>query len=144
MNKKILIMLTATILSLGATKSIAEEGKRFDSSVTWKNVVKIDYKPGKRGDALKIIKDYYMPATKKAGTEGPELVFELQTGDYDLLVVWHMSGGITDMTWEDHPDDAKWIAALNEVAGSEEKAKEIMAKYLSYVEHAENDIALVR
>ncbi|WNC71092.1 hypothetical protein RGQ13_13285 [Thalassotalea psychrophila] len=136
-------VLTASFL-MASNISIAEDGKRYDKSVTWKNVVKINFKPGKRDEALKIISDYYRPATVKAKTPAPEVIMELQTGDYDLLVVWHMEGGVNDLTWEKGPNGKKWRAALNEIAGGEEKAQEILDQYVNYIDNAENNIALVR
>ncbi|WP_157726595.1 hypothetical protein [Thalassotalea crassostreae] len=146
MMKKILIACTtvAVLLFSNVNVALAEDGKRFDKNVTWKNVVKINFKNGKRGEALKIIKNYYEKATEKAGTRGPETVMEFRTGDYDLLVVWHMPGGVNDMTWEDHPDNKKWRAALNDIAGGEDKAKEILDNFSSLIDNAENDIAIVR
>lgn len=145
MNKSILTIVTAlSLLSVSSLTYSEEAGKRYDANVSWKNVVKINYKPGKTSDALKIIKDYYRPATVKAKTSGPETIMEMHTGDYDLLVVWHMQGGISDMTWENHPDNKLWREALNEIAGGEDKAQAIMDEYLSYIENAENDIAMVR
>ncbi|MFQ3248712.1 MAG: hypothetical protein ACI9O6_000514 [Glaciecola sp.] len=142
-NKIILVVFGASLFLVSHTV-IAQDGKRYDSSVTWKNIVKINYHVGKRDSALAIIRDYYREASIKAKTPMPELVLELQTGDYDLLLVWHMEGGVNDLTWERGPNSKKWRAALNEVAGSEEKAQEILDEYLSYIDSAENDIAIVR
>ncbi|WP_394172449.1 hypothetical protein [Thalassotalea litorea] len=146
MLKKILTVAGSMICaaSLMLSPAMAEEGKRYDDSVKWKNVVKITYKIGKRDDALKIIRDYYQVASEKAKTPMPEMVMEMHTGDYDLLVIWHMQNGIEDMTWETNPDSVAWRKALNDVAGSEEKAQEILDEYVSYIAHAENEIALVR
>ena len=142
-NKIILVVFGASLFFVSHT-SIAQDGKRYDASVTWKSIVKINYHVGKRDKALAIIRDYYRKAASKAKTPMPEMVFELQTGDYDLLLIWHMEGGVNDLTWEKGPHGKKWRAALNEVAGSEEKAQEILDEYLSYIDSAESDIAIVR
>ncbi|QDP01916.1 hypothetical protein [Thalassotalea sp. PS06] len=146
MLKKLLLVagsiICATTLTL--TSASAEEGKRYDESVKWKNIVQITYKIGKRDAALKIISDYYKKASEKAKTPMPEVVMEMHTGDYDLLVVWHMENGVEDMTWEQNPNGMAWRKALNEIAGSEEKAQEILDNYASYIDHAENQIAIVR
>ena len=144
MYKKIVISVITASFLMASNVSVAEDGKRYDKSVTWKNVVRVNYKPGKRDEALKIISDYYRPATEKAKTPGPEVVMELQTGDYDLLVVWHMEGGVNDLTWEKGPHGKAWRSALNDIAGGEDKAQAIIEEYISYVDNADNDIALVR
>lgn len=144
MFKFLLISIIGSAMLFNINIAQAEDGQRYDDSVTWKSVVRINYKPGKMGDALKIIKDYYRKASEQAKTPMPELIMEMQTGDYDLIVVWHMEGGITDMTWETGPNDKKWRAALNELAGGEDKAQAILDEYLSYIDDASSDIALVK
>lgn len=146
MLKKLLLVAGSIIFatSLTLTSASAEEGKRYDENVKWKSIVKITYKIGKRDDALKIIRDYYEKASEKAKTPKPEVVMEMYTGDFDLLVVWHMENGVEDMTWETNPNSIAWRKALNEIAGSEEKAQAILDEYVSYIDHADNQIAIVR
>lgn len=144
MFKRTVSMITILAIALSFNLAQAEEGKRYEDSAKWKSVVKVNYKPGKRDEALGIIRDYYVKASIKAGTLRPESVLEMHTGDYDLLIIWHMKGGITDMTWEKSPDNIKWRAALNELAGSKEKAQEILTQYINCVETTENDIAMMR
>lgn len=144
MYKILLISLLSSAMMCTINTAQAEDGKRYEDSVTWKSIVRINYKPGKTGDALKIIKDYYQKASKKAETPMPEMVMEMQTGDFDLLVVWHMEGGISDMNWETGPNEKKWRDALNEIAGGEDKGKAVLEEYLSYIDNVDSDIALVR
>ncbi len=57
----------------------------------------------------------------------------MTTGDYDLLVIWHMKGGINDMTWDTSPDNIAWRSALDELSGGKEKAQKIIEQYRSYI-----------
>lgn len=106
----------------------------------WKWVVHVDYHSGKAGKAMDIIRDYYMKAQKKAGTPAPELIAVLETGQYDLMIIWNMTNGVEDLNWKISPNNIKWRAALNEVAGSKEKADEILAEYQTYVNSSKSEL----
>ncbi len=142
--KKVITGFTAAIALLATSFAYANEAKRLDDSVAWKEVVKINFKIGKRADAIKIITEHFRPASIKAKTPQPESMLEMYTGDFDLLVVWHMEGGVSDLTWDTSPDNIAWRKAFDELAGGKEEADKILAEYRSYIESAENDIAIVK
>ncbi|HMB63669.1 MAG TPA: hypothetical protein VKN36_11390 [Eudoraea sp.] len=110
----------------------------------WYNIVHIDYLPGKFNEARTIIADYFIKANEKSGTNGPTMVLELNSGPYDIMAVWHMEEGIESMNWEMSPDNVKWRKALNEIAGTAEKAGEIMRQYQSCIASTSNQIARLR
>lgn len=95
--------------------------------------VAIKYKPGKRERAIEIINEHFAPATEKAGTSEPMLVLHMQTGRWDVIVIWEMAGGMADLEWYRSPDNIKWYAAFTELAGGEEEAGAIMKEYTSTV-----------
>ncbi len=72
-NKPLIVVVTSITL-LVAPLSYSKEAKRYDDSVFWKEVVKINFKIGKRSEALKIINDHFRPATQQAKTSPPELL----------------------------------------------------------------------
>lgn len=117
--------------------------KKYDDP-QWYNVVHIDYKAGNYNKARKIVADYFMKASENAGTPGPVMVLELNSGKYDIMAVWHMKEGIESMNWDISPDNIKWRNALNELAGSPEKAGEILKEYQSYIASSSNEIARLR
>ncbi len=110
----------------------------------WYNVVYVDYKPGTYNKAMSIITDYFMKASEQAGTPQPVMAFELNSGSYDNMMVWHMKDGIESMNWDVSPDNIKWRAALNEIAGSAEKAGELLKDYQSCIASSSNTIARLR
>ena len=144
MLNRILLIIVITTLTMFTSSAVSKEAKRFDKNIQWKEVVKINFKIGKRDDALKIINDHFKPASVKAKTPQPQLQLEMFTGDYDLLVVWHMEDGINDLTWELSPDNIAWRSAFDELAGGKDKAKEILDEYRSYIESVEYDIAMIK
>ncbi|MDX1373013.1 MAG: hypothetical protein R3321_11115, partial [Nitrososphaeraceae archaeon] len=101
------LMFTAVLCLFLSHFSFGQnEGKKYENP-QWKQIVYIKYEPGKFGEAMKIVKDYYMEAGKKAGTPSPEMMLEMKSGEWDLMIVWHMKGGIADMDWEVSPDGDK-------------------------------------
>jgi hypothetical protein len=128
MMKKFLksgLAMTAALLLATGTAHAQEASKR---DAIYYNVVLVDFKPGKTGAALKIIKDYFQKASDMAGTAKP-VQHGMMTGNWDMMLIWTMEGGMADAEWVNSPRDLKWITALAELTGSQEKA---MAKWQEY------------
>ncbi len=89
---------------------------------------------------MDIVNNYYRKAAAKAGTPMPSMTAVMYSGEYDLMLIWDMQGGIEDMNWEINPNGIKWREALNEVAGSKEKADALREEYASYVRSSKSDI----
>ncbi len=109
----------------------------------WKSIVMIDYHSGKMGRVLEIIDEHFKKASEKAGTQQPTRLF-MQTGQYDLMLIWDMEGGIEDMNWEINPNGIKWRTALNEIMGGKDKADALMEEYLSLIRSAKSELAMER
>jgi len=110
------------------------------TGVEWYTVTNIDFVNGKQDDALKIIREHFMPASEKAGTPRPTMILMNETGEWDMTVVWKMKDGPAGMEWRRSPDNIKWWKAAVEMAGSEEAAEEIGERYGSYVQRASSTI----
>ncbi|THD65732.1 hypothetical protein E7Z59_14180 [Robertkochia marina] len=106
----------------------------------WYWIVKIDFAPGKMNRAKEIIEDYFMKASEDAATPMPKMALDMTSGEYDMLVVWHMKDGIEGMNWKTSPDDVKWFQSMTKIAGSPEKAQEILNEYESYIIGSEADL----
>ena len=52
-----------------------------------------------------------------------------QTGDWDMIVIWEMEGGMADMEWYRSPEDIKWYESFVELVGGQEEADKIMKEY---------------
>ncbi len=109
------------------------KAKKYDNP-EWKSIGFIKFKSGKVDRAKEIIKNYYMKAGEKAGTPGPAMLIDLKTGEWDMMVLWDMKGGIEEMNWEMSPNDVKWMTAMNDIAGGGDKAKTIMDEFSSLVD----------
>jgi hypothetical protein len=44
-----------------------------------------------------------------------------------------MKEGLEQLNWETNPDDIKWMTAMSEIAGSPDKAQEILNEWSSLV-----------
>ena len=132
-------------LLFGMQGMLAQEiaAKKYDDP-QWYTIVHVDYLPGKSNKARKIISNYHQKASELAGTPGPMMVLELNSGPYDIMAVWHMKDGIESLNWETSPNDIKWRKAMNELAGSAEKAAEIIAEYQSCVASSSSSIGRLR
>lgn len=116
---------------LAAQEEEPEPEKYEDAS--WYALVQVDFKPGKRDDAMKMVREYYMPAGQEAGTPAPVMHLQHQSGEWDWTVIWHMEGGPADMEWKQTADDIEWQKKLAELAGGPDKAKELGEKWSSYI-----------
>lgn len=114
--------------------------KKYDNP-EWYYVVYIDYETGKFQKAMDIVENYYMKATKSANLPGPYMVMEMNSGEYDLMVVWKLKDGLDSMNWEISPDDIKWRQAFTKLVGDKEKADKIHEEYQSYVRSSIGQLA---
>ena len=103
-------------------------------------VTHVDFKPGKRSDAMQIIAEHFVPASEAAGTAGPMLAIHYQTGKYDAAFVWVMEGGMKDLEWFTSPDDIKWMEALAEQEGGMEAAEALLAKFQSTISNSVTEV----
>ncbi len=114
------------------------------TGVTWYQVGHVKFKTGKRDDAMRLIQDYFVPATNAAGTPPPVMALEHQTGPWDMTVIWVMPEGPAQMTWEVHPNQIKWFGAMAQAVGGPEKAQEILAQWEEMIASSTSTIAFER
>lgn len=100
----------------------------------------VKFHPGKSGEAKKIIDEYFIPSSKQAGTSSPFLHLDMITGEWDIMVVWHMKEGLESLNWEMSPDDIKWEKAFSELTGGKEKGMEISKKWESYIQSSKSHL----
>jgi hypothetical protein len=125
-----LILFCSSLISTTAQAQM--QPKKYDNP-QWKAIEFIKFKEGKMDRVREIIRTYFVKSSEKAGTPEPSMASELVTGEWDMMVVWDMKGGIEEMNWETSPNDIKWMTALNEIAGGADKAKAILDEWSSLV-----------
>jgi hypothetical protein len=137
LNLSIVCILCFAILSTADAQEI--KAKKFDNP-QWKTVSFIKFKSGKADRAREIIRNYYEKAAQKASVPSPVMALDMVTGEWDLMVVWDMKGGIEEMNWEVSPDNVKWMGALNEIAGGGDKAKAILDEFSGLIDRESTNL----
>jgi hypothetical protein len=114
------------------------------SNVSWCQIRQVDFKPGKRDAALKIIREKFQPASESAGLP-PAQVFEYATGgSWDIQMIFAMPDGPSELEWDVHPDDEKWMTALASHCGGADKADALIAEYRDLISSGDSQIAFQR
>ena len=119
-----------TIFGIGATfAQDSEDGAAtFGDDARYVRVTFVSYKPGKAGEAYRILREHYAPAGEAAGLEGP-VAIHFQTGPFDAAYHWRLENGMSDLEWVRSPNNVKFRAASAELEGSEEAAQAVMDSY---------------
>lgn len=99
------------------------------------------FNDGTGEEARRLIDDYFSMANQLAGIPNPVLQLELNSDDYNFMVVWKLLEGEENLNWQTCPNNTKWYDAFVTVAGSEEKAKELIEKYDSYINTSKTEFA---
>ena len=136
MKMKPLCGLVAALTSVAlllAGPAIAQEDEggpqTWGDDARYVTVTYVQFKPGKREEAMEIINEYFKPAGEKAGTAPPMLDVHFQTGIWDAMFIWNLEGGMADLEWYQSEDNVKWFAALAELNGGPEGAEKIMERW---------------
>ncbi|MCW5899699.1 MAG: hypothetical protein KIT10_10550 [Flavobacteriales bacterium] len=146
MKYTILYLAVALFIGLSmSTNVLAQdvlEAKRLDNP-QWHSVVHIKFQAGKMA-RIQQIWDDMDKINEKAGTPQPVLRLRMSTGEWDVMIVWKMEGGIEDMNWEVRPDNVKGRQAAIAHFGTVEKFKEVRDEYRSYMVASKREIARIR
>jgi len=121
--------------------SFAQEGVKRENP-KWKRVVMLDFHSDQKNRAIEIIDEYFKVASVNAGTPGPEVMVDFETGSWDRMAIWGMDG-IESMNWEVSPNNQKWWGALVKIAGGEEEAEAIWKEYQSCIARSSSELALM-
>ena len=127
-----LVAAASAILLMSAAASAQDDDNgpmTQGEDAKYVSVSYVDFKPGHRERAIEIINEYFVPAADNAGVSHPMVGLHMQTGDWDMIVVWEMEGGMADMEWYRSPEDIKWYESFVELVGGQEEADKIMKEY---------------
>src|SRR5690349_12746599 len=139
-----LILFCCLLLRIEVKAQVEPElkAKKFENP-QWKFIVMDAYKVEKSSRAKEIIASYFIKASQKAGTQVPTII-DLVSGEWDAMYIWDMKEGIEFLNWEVHPDNVKWMGALNDIAGGKDKAKALLDEFDSYVMRSYRYLGKVR
>ena len=137
--KKFTLLVASLFISAVVFSQSEQPTPSKYTNVTWHTVSIIDFEPGKVADAKKII-EKFESASLKAQTPGP-VVYWFETGKYDLVVIWELKEGPSDLEWSWSPDGVKWWNAFVAQEGSEEAAQKLQNEYNARVASTVKNIA---
>jgi hypothetical protein len=138
------VLAVAAALTMFAVPASAQDDD--DGPITqgedakYVTITHVKFKPGKRERAMEIIAEHFVKASEAAGVPGPLGVIHYQSGEWDMLTIWLMEGGMADLEWYRSERDIKWFAALAEQEGGEEAAGALSAEYQGLIDESESDV----
>ena len=98
------------------------------NDVTRYKVYFYKFGPGGKDMARQMIWDHILPAMRKAGVPEP-LVLHPEDGEWDMISLYPLPGGYTDLHFNSSPTDARWQS----IATSGEKGQQF-AKIVSQLQ----------
>lgn len=114
------------------------------ANVTWYEVRQVDFKPGKAGEALKIIRTQFIPAAESAGLPEMRLLEYATGGRWDIQMTFTMTDGPSALEWEISPEDEKWMSALASQCGGMDKAEALLSSYRDLISSTDGQLAYER
>jgi hypothetical protein len=133
-------LLVIALLGCNILLSQNPENDLYDSS----DLYQIEYYKfisDKAEEAKKIIETYFITAHQLAGVPSPVMELQLTSDEYNYMAVWKLPVGKDHLNWQSSPANKNWYNAFVTVAGSQEKAKEIIEKYDSYISASKTEFA---
>ncbi len=141
---RVTAIVLAVILFLPALLNAQELPKATKfTDVSWYTIRHVAFEPGQRQAALRLIREHLAPAADAAGLEKPQL-FEHQTGEWDITLVWSMPEGPAGMEWEVNPWQESWWASFAEREGGMQAGMAIWQDYFSKISHASSTVVIDR
>lgn len=123
MKKLVLLMWTILILAFNSYGQDQEGFKDYD----WFHAKYVKFKPGKAQLARQLLQDYLYKANEISGRL--VITFESDMGDWDHIAYLHLKDGPKQITYENSTIESKWWSGVIKLAGSEQRAKEIIKEY---------------
>jgi hypothetical protein len=137
-----ILAIVAFVFPTASRAQQANKPMRYEN-VAWKTITYVKFVSGKRNKALGIIRDHFQKAAQTARLPGPAM-YEMRTGEWDLVLVWEMKEGVENLTWERSPNSVAWFKALGEQEGGADKAQALYDEYNSLVAEGHSEIAMLR
>ncbi len=120
---KTLITLLLIVFTLNSFGQNQEGVSNYD----WFHAKYVKFKPGKASEARQLLQEYLYKANEISGRL--VLTFESDMGDWDHIAYLHLKDGPKQLGSEIAEIESKWWNAVVVLAGSDQKAKEIIEKY---------------
>jgi len=117
--------IAAATLAITAVPAIAQE--EAEEERTTYSVEFLRFADGKEAAWLEMREKYWIPATNAAGQSLPQ-VHWVMDGEWDLMVVREIQGGLASLDTHNNPNRARWYAEFLKLVGGEDAAKALREK----------------
>ncbi len=128
--------LCVPALPIAAQGQQAVQPERIDSH-GWAMVEYIKLKPGTGQRAEEIIRDYFLKADNMVDASSGIHGLHMMTGEWDMIYVFPLKEGVSDLTWRRSPEQIAWMGKMAEIAGGMDKAAAILEEWDGLVAHRE-------
>lgn len=118
--------LITALLVLVSLSGFAQDKEGFED-YEWFQAKYLKFKPGKVSKARQLLQEYLYKANEISGRL--VLTFESDMGDWDHIAYLHLKDGPKQLSYENAEIETKWWSAVVTLAGSEQKAKDIIEDY---------------
>lgn len=144
MQIKILWALLIAFSFAHATPALAQDVQPDPiNDVTRYKVYFYKFAPGGKDIARQVFWDHILPAMRKAGVPEP-IVLHPEDGEWDMVSLYPLPGGYTDLHYNSSPSDARWqTIALQGEQGDKFKAltaelQKLIVRETSFISHCHN------
>ena len=113
------------------------------NDVTRYKVYFYKFAPDGKDIARQVMWDHILPAMRKAGVPEP-IVLHPEDGEWDMVSVYPLPGGYTDLHYNTSPTDAKWLTiAMQGEQGKKFKEltaqlQKLIVRETSFISHCHN------
>ncbi len=108
----------------------------------WFEAKYIKFKPGRAAEARQLLHNYLYKANEISGRL--VLTFESDLGDWDHIAYLHLTEGPQQLANPNAAIETKWWNGVIALAGSEQKAKEIIAAYTDCIVQEKHNLVKMR
>ena len=124
----------AASITLASAPAVAQESVKAEAREATYHVLRyVKFRPGTKGRAIQIFRDYIHKADEIAGTNTDQLALVFMTGDWDAVIATSIGPNLDRLELSSDPEQAKWGAALAQVAGGPEQAMAVMEELRGYI-----------
>ena len=108
----------------------------------WFEAKYVKFKPGRAAEARQLLHNYLYKANEISGRL--VLTFESDMGDWDHIAYLHLMDGPQQLSNPNAAIETKWWTGVITLAGSEQKAKEIIAAYTDCIMQEKHNLVKMR
>ena len=132
------VALTALCVPVSGAAAQELKAQRAENVRYWW-VEMVKFLPGKRERAGELVEQHFAPLDKELG--GQVIDVHLNTGDWDFITMFPMTGGPSDISWETSPDEVKFMNALAKRLGGMAAAKKLTDEWDTLIARREVHVA---